>query len=224
MAEDKSSDGPSKLSCRCGTTCFTFSAPSPRHSLECLCCDCLQKMEWANKKAKELGLSPAPGPLPEVPELRYFENVIEKVEGKENIKLFLLREDGRSKFVVACCCYTAMLVDHPFYLQNVVMVLPSTVVKSQKTVPFVRIYIKDWEKQRKAEGKEADVSLLPPFEGIQLFYDERDPQSGPNSREEVRKHFNNGPPSEEAKKKGKTLQQLLLEWGLEKPENLGLKG
>ena len=77
------------------------------------------------------------------------------------------REDGRSVRCVSTCCYTTMLVHHPFYQNNVVMVMADVV---KMDVPHIectaRIYLKD--------VPSTNFHLLDPFEGVVIDKDNLD--------------------------------------------------
>jgi hypothetical protein len=45
------------------------------------------------------------------------------MRGQENLKCFLLREGMQCNRMVATCCHTCMIVDHPFYEEKFCAVL-----------------------------------------------------------------------------------------------------
>jgi len=52
----------------------------------------------------------------------YWPNDLEVIRGKENLRGFLLREGMHSTRLVATCCHTTLMVDHPFYEGKVCLV------------------------------------------------------------------------------------------------------
>jgi hypothetical protein len=54
-------------------------------------------------------------PCPPAPDLLYFPNRLQVVQGVENLRCFTLLEGYPTRRVVATCCWTALLGDHPSY-------------------------------------------------------------------------------------------------------------
>ena len=62
-----------------------------------------------------------PDPLPR---LYYLRSDIVDVKGKDHMKAFKLREDGRSTRISCIECYSVLGVDHPVYQNNVFLNFP----------------------------------------------------------------------------------------------------
>ena len=79
------------------------------------------------------------------------------------------------------CCYSTMLVDHPFYQNNVVMVMADAV---RMDVPKIEIcatiYLKD--------VPQAKLQLLDPFKGVVIDKDNLDDE-GKAEREKMQNLF-----------------------------------
>ena len=77
------------LSCKCGQVKIEIGDPSPRMRIECGCCDCRQAMAWAQVQGGPK--VPSNRPL----DLWYFGNDISVATGKDKLKWFKLRENGK---------------------------------------------------------------------------------------------------------------------------------
>ena len=77
------------LSCKCGQVKLEIGDPSPRMRIECGCCDCRQAMAWAQLQGGPK--VPSNRPL----DLWYFGNDISVATGKDKLKWFKLRENGK---------------------------------------------------------------------------------------------------------------------------------
>ena len=75
--------------CQCGEVKLAIGDASPRMRLQCGCCDCRQAMAWAQLKGGPK--IPSSRPL----DLWYFGNDISVVWGKDKLKWYKLREDGK---------------------------------------------------------------------------------------------------------------------------------
>lgn len=134
------------VTCACGKARVTFATCSPRTHLECCCRDCRQSLEWAAAMG---------GPsAPQVPQVYYFENDLEDIQGEKHLRLYRLRAGARVTRLVATCCYSTLLADHPAYQGNVVSVLADACRLSTRPLPAqARIWTKD---------RDADPSGPPP--------------------------------------------------------------
>lgn len=82
--------------------------------------------------------------------IKYYEypnNLV--VTGKDKLKFVRLREGADSLMMVAGCCSTHMLVDHPAYQGNMVSFYPDFVQVSdcEDVPPVLRSWIKDWPEE-----------------------------------------------------------------------------
>ena len=121
----------------------------PRRVLECCCVDCYQHLEWASVKG---------GPrVPIIPTLSYWDNDIVVEKGEDLLQVVLLRKKGRSLRLVSKCCYSTLMVDHPFYngvmfmlFEEGCMIQWDEMLKSPyETRPAEsRIFVKDFESAR----------------------------------------------------------------------------
>eukprot|EP00729_Bicosta_minor_P010582 gene10582-33126_t len=113
------SSGDAYCQCRCGKTivrCVGSKTPGGgKAHLACGCCDCRAALEYCFQKG---------GPrVPDIVDGTYWPNDFEVVTGKENLKPYLLREGMCSNRLIATCCWTCLLVDHPFYGGKVALCL-----------------------------------------------------------------------------------------------------
>ena len=152
------------MACWCGKVVVRLQNRVPRFSLLCGCFDCKGKIEWTNRQDKVC----LERTVPDIPELVYLDSDILGIQGEEYLKVFMLRKsEWGSPFCVATCCYTVLLVDNPYYDDNVVMVIKDgCVLDAEDITPAARIFMKDYEKR----------GVTPTlFDGPSLYYDERDP-------------------------------------------------
>eukprot|EP01001_Neometanema_parovale_P011041 NODE_7282_length_778_cov_6.047328_g7041_i0.p1 GENE.NODE_7282_length_778_cov_6.047328_g7041_i0~~NODE_7282_length_778_cov_6.047328_g7041_i0.p1 ORF type:complete len:212 (-),score=25.71 NODE_7282_length_778_cov_6.047328_g7041_i0:106-741(-) len=157
MAETKQGGS---IRCRCGKSVLFLANRKIRCQGECACADCRQKQEWAIAHATDEIT------MPIITTGWYVESDIMSVEGLENMKSYRLREDGQSTFCVATCCSSVMGVSAPFYANNTFLMFPAQVKPDLDTPPpsMGRFNMKECE----------DPSILPPFEGLVLYNDDRD--------------------------------------------------
>ncbi len=98
---------PKSILCFCGNVNFEMSNGRPRRVLECCCVDCFQHLEWASSKG---------GPIaPKIPTLSYWDNDLKLIKGEHLLQVVILRAEGRSRRLISKCCYSTLMVDHPFY-------------------------------------------------------------------------------------------------------------
>ena len=112
-----------------------------------------------------MGFSEGGPNVPVIPTLSYWDNDIVVIRGEEHLKVVLLREDGRSKRTTATCCFSTLMVDHPYY-SGVMFMLFEDACRVQQDEPDVpptktrpaesRIYLKDFDTSR---------GTLPEFRG-----------------------------------------------------------
>ena len=150
---------PKNISCFCGKVNFKMFNGSPRRVMECCCVDCFQHLEWASSKG---------GPrTPTIPTLSYWDNDLKLISGESLLQVIIIRTEGRSKRLISRCCYSTLMVDHPFYNGVMFMLFEEAckvqwddLVKSPSlTRPAEsRIFVKDFESSR---GK------MPEFKGDQ---------------------------------------------------------
>ena len=164
----------SHISCTCGQVSVKLTTPTPVTRLQCGCCDCRQALQWAQLQ----GGPPATGLLAD---LWYFQNDFIFVEGREKTFWVMLREDGRSVRCVSSCCHSTLLVHHPCYQNNVLMVMASGVRMSVPHIDCkVRVYLKDLPREK--------VSQLEPFDGVVIDKDNLD-EPGRTAREHIQELF-----------------------------------
>jgi hypothetical protein len=107
----------------------------------------------------------APAAVPPAQRAVYFENAIVHTEG--NLQPTLLRDGGRSTFLVATCCHSVVAISHPAYAGKVFMVIEAAArIKGTVPEPLARIYIKD--------HKVEDRGALPPVECPSFRSDDSD--------------------------------------------------
>ena len=99
------------LSCVCQKTKIVV-AHSPIARLECCCMDCRKGVDWCRalrEKKSSLSL---------MADLVYFPNWIQVVSGQDNLKPYLIKEGYDTVRVVATCCWTPLVGNHPLYTQR----------------------------------------------------------------------------------------------------------
>ena len=92
-----------------------------------------------------------------IPHGEYWDNDIQLDRGEENLMVVMLRESGRSRRLVAKCCYSTLIIDHPGYKQLSFLLsenackIPSdneTDPPSVTRPPSDRIFMRDWDGSR----------------------------------------------------------------------------
>jgi hypothetical protein len=194
--------------CRCGKViirCIGQSEPGGgKAHLACGCCDCRAALKWCEKKG---------GPrCPEIVDGTYWPNDWDVMRGKEHLKCYLLREGMQSNRMVATCCHTCLLVDHPFYEEKVCLVLDGEaddphrfkVMKNYKIPPLAcRVFMRDASDEMKARHPASAVGVPP-----EKDYTGEEEHFLP----EVTEHFN-GFKDFTLTKEGQTFQELCAEVG-----------
>ena len=104
------------IECKCGSSALTVADGKAILYLQCGCEDCRQALQWGYKNG---GVKPDP-----LPRLYYLRSDIVDVKGKDHMKAFKLREDGRSTRISCIKCYSVLGVDHPTYQSNVFLNFP----------------------------------------------------------------------------------------------------
>jgi hypothetical protein len=104
------------IECKCGSSALTVADGKAILYLQCGCEDCRQALQWGHMKG---GVEPDP-----LPRLYYLRSDIVDVKGKDYMKAFKLREDGRSTRISCIKCYSVLGVDHPAYQSNVFLNFP----------------------------------------------------------------------------------------------------
>ena len=132
------------LHCQCGLVTLRIGDTNPRMRLECGCCDCRQALSWAQIQGGPK--LPSHRPI----EAIYFGNDLLVESGKENLQWYKLREGGSSIRWVARCCFTTMVVYHPFYMDKIFATF-SDVIRygediSTNVESVCRIQMKDYPK------------------------------------------------------------------------------
>jgi hypothetical protein len=94
------------LTCKCQKVEISIAAP-PVNRLECCCRDCRKGLAWCASKGGP--------PPPPVPDLVYFPNAIRVDMGMKHLKCYLIKQAYNTRRVVAQCCWTCLVADHPSY-------------------------------------------------------------------------------------------------------------
>lgn len=94
------------LTCTCGKVEFNIPCKSVLR-YECCCCDC--------NKFHVLCHAKGGAPPPPVADLVYYPNAFMIERGLQHLRCFTIQRGYPSRRVVATCCWTAMLADHPYY-------------------------------------------------------------------------------------------------------------
>ena len=104
------------IECKCGSSALTVADGKAILYVQCGCEDCRQALQWGHMKG---GVEPDP-----LPQLYYLRSDIVDVKGKDYMKAFKIREDGRSTRIFCINCYSVLGVDHPAYQSNVFLNFP----------------------------------------------------------------------------------------------------
>ncbi len=174
---DNCSSDPKEVTCFCGRTAFTIFNGRVRKARECACIECYQHLTWANSKG---------GPeVPSIIPLSYWDNDVRMDQGENNLIVVMLRESGKSKRLVAKCCYSTLMVDHIGYKRLRFLLFENackipwdneTSPPSVTRPPIDRIYMKDWDDSRgELPEFKGDPSRIRQ-EGFRLFSDEANRQ------------------------------------------------
>ena len=96
-----------KITCHCGRCCINLEIEKVYRTLICVCEDCRQALEWAQKQG---GVKPNA-----LPKLVYVHSNIESFSGLENMRAFQLRKGSKSTRLYCKECFSILAVDHPDY-------------------------------------------------------------------------------------------------------------
>jgi len=167
---DNCSSDPKQVTCICGKVAFSIFNGRVRQARECACNDCYQHMKWC----RAVG-----GPdVPPIPHGGYWDNDIQLDRGEENLMVVMLRESGRSRRLVAKCCYSTLIIDHPGYKQLSFLLFENackipwdneTDPPSVMRPPSDRIFMRDWDGSRgelpefKGDPSRIDQGCCTPF-------------------------------------------------------------
>ena len=138
------------FTCKCGLVNVALCGEKSRTRMNCCCCDCYQKLEWAASNG---------GPtLPEhyqnkkSPVVGEHWNGRVVVTGKDHLAFNKLHEKAVSVNCVAQCCSTILFVDHPAYQGNCIFLFPE-MIKMENSIhadkAIVITWINDWSEENK---------------------------------------------------------------------------
>lgn len=115
------------VGCSCGNVELVFPKDeAPLRRIWCCCFDCRQKCLWA----QSIGGPALPSACisREKPmDLIYFQNKMVVTKGADKLDFFKLRDGANSTNMVSSCCKTTMLVDHPGYAGERVLLFPDII-------------------------------------------------------------------------------------------------
>ncbi len=147
------------ISCSCGKTSVTLSVKRVLFAVECCCCDCRLAAQWCADQGGP--------PVEHVPQRNVsVASSVQSVMGKENLKLFKLREGGESTRAVATCCFTTLLVSNWGYIGGVFLVPPAakrTGFDGKDPSPSFRVFTKWWPTEWSPLPR---TLLFPSFAGL----------------------------------------------------------
>lgn len=141
------------VSAVCKRTIISIASPAINR-LECCCVDCNKGIQWCTDQG---------GPASShalIADLVYFPNLVKVQSGRQHLKVFLIKKEYNTRRVVATCCWTPLLGDHPNYRnQRIVAYLPHIVLNLKKELilfpPASRFFTKDVSSE--------ELELLPDF-------------------------------------------------------------
>lgn len=167
---DNCNSNPKEVSCFCGETAFKVFNGRVRMARECGCIDCYQHMQWCYFMDG-----------PEVPPILpggYWDNDVSIERGENNMIVVMLRKNGSSKRMVAKCCYSTLIIDHPGYKKLQFLLFENACripwdneidPPSVTRPPTDRIFMKDWDDSRGelpdflGDQSRIDLGCCPPF-------------------------------------------------------------
>jgi hypothetical protein len=104
--EGRGENDGSWLTCKCKKVELNIPLRSVLR-FECCCCDCRKGHEMCHRQG---------GPLPPaLPDVVYYPNLLMVAHGREHLRCFTIQAGFPTRRVVATCCWTAMIADHPAY-------------------------------------------------------------------------------------------------------------
>eukprot|EP00811_Abedinium_folium_P005837 NODE_15370_length_1053_cov_8.800216.p2 GENE.NODE_15370_length_1053_cov_8.800216~~NODE_15370_length_1053_cov_8.800216.p2 ORF type:complete len:181 (-),score=32.14 NODE_15370_length_1053_cov_8.800216:392-934(-) len=176
---------PKTISCKCLKVEITVTYDEPTYCLECACEDCFQAAAWAE------GQGGPKAPRDEVLLAAFYPNDLTVEKGQQYLQSYMQRADSAwilgkgvngSVRVVATCCYSTLIVDHPFYGGLYICTFPAMRAEKPSPVekPRHRHSVQDWPKQ---------FGEIPPYKGegpVIQSHVIRDEQGKPGPLEDVR--------------------------------------
>lgn len=139
-----------KLCCNCGEVVISTALP-PTYRTECCCVDCRKALKWCESRG---GRNPPP-----LVDLLYFPNALKVDRGRDRLCCYLLKKGYDTRRVVATCCWTSLVADHPSYKGKVFNLCnwrASLALADQKALPpvFRRLFQSDMTAE--------ELAALPP--------------------------------------------------------------
>lgn len=119
------------VTCRCRTVQFELVGAAPLAVILDGCADCRRFNRWAlgDRFAGNVGLLLPPRPALGAPlRMHYFPNRVRIVAGEERLLVCKLTEGTETLRVVADCCGSLVLGDHPLYNKKLTVVQAETCV------------------------------------------------------------------------------------------------
>jgi hypothetical protein len=98
------------LSCVCRTAMISLAA-LPIERVQCCCLDCRKGIDWCAEQGGPPGST-------SLADLVYVPNSLCVVSGRERLVPYMIKEGYNTVRVVATCCWTPLLGDHPLYQQK----------------------------------------------------------------------------------------------------------
>lgn len=146
--------------------------------------------------------------------LSYFANKM-RVKGKQFIAFNKLRKGAASTNMVASCCGTLLVVDHPGYACRQVLMFPefTPLADAKAVAPFCRVFVKDWQ--------EKELAKLPKLPSEYVDHKSGEVRTSKAVLERFAREKAANGKTKDATKQGVTFQDLLQEKG-GKVEILGL--
>ena len=102
------------LSCRCGQVLIELPKP-PVRRLECCCIDCRNAFGWCAAQSNKNTSAHNEPPVPLINDAVYFPNALRVTKGQDQLKCYQIRKGYDTRRIVACCCWTCLMGDHPAY-------------------------------------------------------------------------------------------------------------
>jgi hypothetical protein len=142
--------------CRCGACEISFiECTTARLRIECCCCDCRRAALWC---AQQGGTVCETVPC----DLTYWPNDLRVVKGADKLEACALNSAWRSCRLIAICCSSSLLVNHPAYKGTVVMAYKESLVRATLPAPAFRADLPDLTAEQVAALPKASCPVLSP--------------------------------------------------------------
>lgn len=125
-------DKPMIHTCACGSVELHSVEAHPRLLLECCCRDCDIRIEWVIANGSKGNMITPKGPTLNAISVNRFT----QIKGKENLKLYKMKEDSIHCMFICDKCKDCVAIQHGFLSPNI-FVAPADVSTIKATKPII---------------------------------------------------------------------------------------